>query len=137
MTAERPQTPTLTIETGDQWTCSCGNTPDRDGFYPVTVGDVLAREVEPTIGSAWDEHTYGCARCGAAYNVTSSPGMPASVIGVYRVFVPFECVCSYGASGSHLLHCLNYQNRKADAAEAKARAAGAYPWPTWPRLGTL
>jgi hypothetical protein len=121
-TTTRPAVPLLTIETGDQWTCSCGNTADRDGFYPVTTTDTLAREVEPTEASGWDTITYGCARCGAAYYVTITPGMPGTLAGVYRVFVPFRCVCSYGASGSHSLHCLNYQGRMADAAETRAAA---------------
>ncbi len=42
------------------WVCLCGNTPDSDGFATCNAnGD----EVEPTIGSGWDD-LYVCNRCG-------------------------------------------------------------------------
>lgn len=126
--------PTLTITPGDVWACTCGNRAELDGFY-TTVTDrepsgtpadrVLAREVDPIIGGEWDGHTFTCARCGATYRVPTDGNTAtyaATIIGVYRVFVALECVCSYGASGHHTIACLNYQGRAADRALALALA---------------
>ncbi|WP_157472626.1 hypothetical protein [Frankia sp. EAN1pec] len=42
----------------DAWLCRCDNTPDEDGFVPVSG----RREVAPT-SARWHGH-YCCVRCG-------------------------------------------------------------------------
>lgn len=44
----------------DCWICTCGNTPDGDGFYTCDRNGNL---IEATTDSGWDE-LYRCERCG-------------------------------------------------------------------------
>lgn len=44
----------------DDWTCLCGNAPERDGFYPI---DETVNEVEPT-PEDWTTDCYACVDCG-------------------------------------------------------------------------
>jgi hypothetical protein len=52
-------------ETGDDWECLCGNNSGADGFYPVGPD---GQWIEPNLGSAWDNVSYGCAGCGRIIN---------------------------------------------------------------------
>ena len=56
----------ITHEAGnaEAWTCICRNTPNGNGFYPC---DSEGNEMEPLIGSAWD-NLYVCASCGRIIN---------------------------------------------------------------------
>lgn len=47
------------IHRGDTLSCSCGNTPEADGFFPC---DLDNNEIDPTIDSDWDG-VYKCGRC--------------------------------------------------------------------------
>lgn len=44
----------------DAWTCTCGNKPAGDGFFPC---DENGTEMEPLVGSNWNG-LYVCAGCG-------------------------------------------------------------------------
>lgn len=49
--------------------CSCGNTPDQDGFSFVLPS---GEEVEPTPDSLWEDH-YFCRQCGHILSVRELP----------------------------------------------------------------
>lgn len=51
--------------TGDNLTCTCGNTTDSDGFYTC---DTDRGWIEPTLDSGWDG-LYCCGRCGQGYRL--------------------------------------------------------------------
>ena len=51
-------------ENDEAWICVCKNTPVDDGFYPC---DRNGNELEPTIGSGWD-NLYVCPKCGRIIN---------------------------------------------------------------------
>jgi len=48
----------------DVWICTCGNTPNSEGFYAC---DIKGNEVEPT-PELWDGIHYKCSSCGNIIN---------------------------------------------------------------------
>jgi hypothetical protein len=55
---------TADVNNKEDWHCKCGNRSDNHGFFPC---DSLGNEMEPTIGSAWD-NLYVCGKCGRIIN---------------------------------------------------------------------
>ena len=55
-----PMLPTLTMDgQSEDWTCTCGNQPHTDGFYPC---DPTGRELDPTL-DPWDGVLMVCGWC--------------------------------------------------------------------------
>ena len=56
----------ITHESGADFICPCGNTPDSDGFYNC---DSDGNVVEPTLDGDWED-LYVCGRCGQIHRLT-------------------------------------------------------------------
>jgi hypothetical protein len=50
----------ISLDEAGEWQCLCGNTPAKEGFYPI---DEANRQVQPN-GDAWTTDQYYCDRCG-------------------------------------------------------------------------
>jgi hypothetical protein len=53
-------------------TCTCGNTPDSDGFFPCLVDGT---EVDP-IPDQWPDNLYVCATCRRIYRTEPRKEVP-------------------------------------------------------------
>jgi hypothetical protein len=60
--------------TDGEWKCNCGNTADRNGFFPC---DPDGKDVEPVAGQ-WDEDLLKCDSCGAI--ISCAPETDGKVI---------------------------------------------------------